>query len=702
MDQKFTLELGGKNLIVELRNLAEQANGSVVVRYGDTMIMSNCVMSKEDKENLGFFPLTVEYEEKYYAAGKIKGSRFIKRENRPSDEAICNGRLIDRAIRPRFGEHLMREVQVISTVLCWDGENDPDVIGLVAASTTLAISDIPWDGPISAVRVIKKDGKYIINPTYQEREGGELEIVFSGVIENGEVMTNMIEASANEIDEQSIFDAFEAAQPELKKIIDFQKEIVAKFGKQKAAVKEFETDEEFEKTVSNLILDKLTAALFQKEKGKRNEEIKGVEKELKEFVKEKYPEGEKDKYASYLFEKLTDKIIHDAAIKQNKRVDGRAIDELRDIYCEVGLLPRTHGSGLFFRGQTKSLSILTLGAPGDQQLMESMEIFGKKRFMHHYNFPSYSTGEVKPMRGPGRREIGHGMLAEKAILPLLPKYEDFPYTIRVVSEMLSSNGSTSQASICSTSLALMDAGVPIRRPAAGIAIGLMQDLDTREYKVLTDIQGPEDHHGDMDFKVAGTRNGVTAIQLDIKIGGIHKEIIREALEKAKKARYQILDKIEAVLPSSRTTLSPFAPRIEKMQIDPDKIREVIGPGGKIINEIIAQTGASIDIEDTGLIFVTGEKEESVKKAIDWIKAITKVVEVGEVYEGTVKRILDFGAFVEILPGQDGMIHISKLAATHVNKVEDVVKINDRVTVKVILVDDQGRINLSLIKNNSVK
>lgn len=701
-DNKYTLEIGGKNLMLELRNLAEQANGSVVVKYGDTMVMSNCVMSKQDKENLDFFPLTVEYEEKYYAAGKISGSRFIKREARPSDEAICNARLIDRAIRPRFGERFAREVQVVNTVLCWDGENDPDIIGMLAASVSLSISDIPWDGPISAVRVIKKDGKFILNPTYIERENRDMEIVFSGVIENNEVMTNMIECAGDEIDEQSIFDAFEFAQGELQKLIDFQKQVVKEMGKPKAEVKQGVSEPEFEEVVNGFINEKLEKALFQKEKEKRVEETEKVKTELLEFLKEKYPEEEKDKVALFLFDKAIDRVIHDNAINHEKRVDGRKIDELRDIYCEVGLLPRTHGSGLFFRGQTKSLSILTLGAPGDQQLLESMETTDKKRFMHHYNFPPYSTGEVKPMRGPGRREIGHGMLAEKAILPLLPKYEDFPYTIRVVSEMLSSNGSTSQASICSTSLALMDAGVPIKRPAAGIAIGLMQDQKSREYKVLTDIQGPEDHHGDMDFKVAGTRNGVTAIQMDIKIGGISKEIIKEALERAKKARYQILDKIEAVLPNARPNLSPYAPRIEKMQIDPDKIREVIGPGGKMINEIIAQTGTAIDIEDSGLVFVTGSKEEGVKKAMDWIKAITKEVEVGEEYEGKVKRILDFGAFVEILPGQEGMIHISKLAPTHVKRVEDVVNLGDSVTVKVIAIDDQGRINLGLIKNNSAK
>lgn len=702
MENTFSLDLGGKKLEFIARNLAEQANGTIMVRYGDTIVMSNTVMSKVDKENLDFFPLTVEYEEKYYAAGKIKGSRFMKRENRPSDEAICNGRMIDRAIRPRFDENFAREVQVVNTVLCWDGENDPDIIGLLAASASLSISDIPWNGPISAVRVIKSESGYILNPTYSQRENSKLDIVFAGVMENGDVMVNMIEGGADEADEEMVFGALVFAEEHLRKLIEFQGEIAKKIGKTKAEVKEFTRDEELDKEIRGFIGDKLEKALFQKDKEKRNAEKEKVAAELMEFITQKFPEGDKAKYGEIFFDKEIDKIIHEEAIKNERRVDGRKIDELREIHCEAGILPRTHGSGLFFRGQTKALSILTLGAPGDQQLLEGMEIFGKKRFMHHYNFPPFSTGEVKPMRGPGRREIGHGMLAEKAILPLLPDAETFPYTIRAVSEMLSSNGSTSMASVCCTSLSLLDAGVPIRRPAAGIAIGLMQEEGGKEYKVLTDIQGPEDHHGDMDFKVAGTREGITAIQMDIKIGGIRREIIKEALERAKKARNQILDKIEAVLPAPRENLSPYAPRIKTLQIDPEKIGDVIGPGGKIINEIIDETGATIDIEDSGLVFITSDNEESANKAIEWIKNITKEVAVGEQYEGKVVRILDFGAFVQILPNQDGMIHISKLSRERVEKVEDVVRLGDIVKVKVISVDDQGRINLMLLENKTRK
>jgi len=697
---KFTLEIDGKKIEVEHKNLAEQANANILVRCGGTLFLATCVMNKGGREDLDFFPLTVEYEEKYYAAGKIKGSRYMKRESRPSDEAICNARLIDRAIRPRFDQDINREIQVITTVLSWDNENDPDVLGLISASLALSISDIPWNGPISAVRVIKKDGKLILNPNYEERENSELDIVFAAVSKNNNILINMIEGEAKETEENSILEALEFAKKYLKKIIDFQKEISEKIGKKKIIIEKPQSDIELEKDIKKFLGDKLEKAVFQKEKDKRVDDTNRLKEELVKFIEETYPEEGKAKYALKFFDKEIDRLIHENVIKYNKRADGRKLDEVREIHCEVGLLPRTHGSGLFCRGKTKALSILTLGAPGDQQLLEGMEIFGKKRFMHHYNFPPYSVGEIRPIRGPGRREIGHGMLAEKALLPLLPSSEEFPYTMRVVSEMLSSNGSTSMASVSSSSLALMDAGVPIKRPATGIAIGLVQDNKTGDYKILTDIQGPEDHHGDMDFKVAGTKKGITAVQMDIKIEGISDNIIKEALSRAKKARLGILDKMNKVLSESRAQLSSYAPRIETLQINPDKIREVIGPGGKIINEIIDETGAEIDIQDSGLIFVLSEKEESVKKAIDWIKNITREVKVGEVFDGKVVRILDFGAFVEILPGQDGLIHISKLAQGRVEKVEDVVEINDIVSVEVISVDEQGRINLSLLKNKT--
>jgi len=677
---KFNLKLADKELKIEFKDLAEQADGSVFVSLGDTLVLTTAVISKQDRENLGFFPLTVEYLERYYAAGKIKGSRYIKREGRPSDEAICNSRLIDRAIRPRFPKHLKREVQVISTVLSWDGENDPDILGLLGASIALFISDIPWQGPLGVVRVCQKDGKFILNPSYEEREGNDLDIVFAGVEKDGDVLINMIEGNSEEVSEKTILGAFDFAENFLKKIIVFQKEIRKKIGKEKMVLAEPVKDDALEREIKKFLEGKLEKAISEK----RIEELK---EELSSFVEE----DAQRQYAFDFLDQEIDRLVHENIVKYNKRPDGRKLDELREISCQAGLLPRTHGSGLFCRGKTKSLSILTLGAPGDQQLLEGMEIVAKKRFMHHYNFPPYSAGGVGPLRGPGRREIGHGVLAEKALLPLIPDFEDFPYTMRIVTEILSSNGSTSMASVSSSSLALMDAGVPIKRPAAGIAMGLAGN------KVLTDIQGPEDHHGDMDFKVAGTKQGITALQMDVKIEGITREIMEKALLGAKKAREKILEEIAKVLKKPRAKLSPYAPRILTLQINPEKIREVIGPGGKVINEIIDQTGVQIDIQDSGLIFITSEKEDAAEKAISWIKNITREIKVGEVFQGRVKRILDFGAFVEILPGQEGLIHISKLSRERVRRVEDVVNIGDVVSVKVIEIDDQGRINLALIK-----
>jgi len=712
MDSKiFKLKINKKELIIESKNLAEQANGSILVRYGDTLVLTTCVISEGDRVDLDFLPLFVEYEEKYYAAGKIKGPRYIKRESRPSDEAVCNARLIDRAIRPRFPKNLARETQVITTILSWDGENDPDVLGIVAASTALSISDIPWKGPIAAVRVCKKDGKFILNPTYEERENSDFDIVFTAVLPDGprqgrevledkEILINMIEGRLEEVEENSILKALDFVEKPLEEIIAFQKEIREKIGKEKIVIEPPVSDPVLEKEMKEFLENKLEKIIYQKEKNKLTEGLGKLKEELFYFIEEKYPSQGKTQEAQAFLTEEVDRLIHENIIKYEKRPDGRKLDEIRKIQCEVGLLPRTHGSGLFCRGQTKALSILTLGSPNDQQLLEGMEIVGKKRFMHHYNFPPYCSGEIKPLRGPGRREIGHGALAEKALFPLIPSSEDFPYTIRIVSEILSSNGSTSMASVSSSSLALMDAGVLIKNPAAGIAMGLMMDEKTNKYKILTDIQGPEDHNGDMDLKVAGTEKGITVIQMDVKIAGINRKILEETLLKAKKARFEILEKMGKVLAEPRPELSPYAPRILTIQIDPDKIREVIGPGGKIINEIIEKTGAMIDIQDSGLIFVTSEKEESAEKAIDWIKNITREVVVGEIFQGKVKRILEFGAFVEILPGQDGLIHISKLASYRVNKVEDIVKIDDTVSVKVISIDEQGRINLSLLKNNS--
>lgn len=703
--EKFKLEIDGKELKVEVRNLAEQASGSVFVQYGDTLVLATVVMADYQREGIDFFPLTVEYEERFYAAGKILGSRFLRRESRPSDEAIITSRLIDRAIRPRFPETLKNETQVVITCLSWDGENDPDVIGLIAASLALSISNIPWSGPLSCIRIGKTGEKLILNPTYQEREKTDLDLTISGLESplakylgnkpGDGILINMIEAEGNEVEEKTVLEAIEFGKPYLKKIIDFQNEIIKKVGKEKTQVKEPAQDLELEKEIKDFLKNRLEEALFQPNKIERMDKVNEIKEELLCFIGEKYPEGKnKQSYVAEFFEKEIDRLVHENAIKSGKRPDGRKVDEIRQLETEVGLLPRTHGSGLFCRGQTRALSILTLGAPSDVRLLEGMETRGKKRFMHHYNFPPYCSGEIKPLRGPGRREIGHGMLAEKALLPLVPNFDEFPYTMRIVTEILSSNGSTSMASVSSSSLALMDAGVPLKAAAAGISLGLMQD-NKGSYKILTDIQGPEDHHGDMDFKIAGTKKGVTAMQLDVKIEGIGEEIIKEALSQGGKARTQILEEMSKAIEKPRENLSPFAPRIIILQINPEKIREVIGPGGKVINEIIEECGVSIDIEDTGRVFITAEKEEAANKATDWIKNITREVKIGEIFQGKVKRILDFGAFVEILPGQEGLVHISQLAFYHVGKVEDVVKVGDIIPVKVISIDEQGRINLSL-------
>jgi polyribonucleotide nucleotidyltransferase len=683
---KFNLKLDNKTIEIEVNSLAEQANGSVLARCGDTIVLATAVMSKEDRENLDFFPLTVEYQEKYYAAGKIKGPRYIKRESKPSDEAICNARLIDRSIRPRFPKGFKRDVQIIITVLSWDGENDPDILSLLATSIALSISDIPWFGPLGAVRVCRKEGKLILNPSYEIKQSNDMDVVFSGLLDGKDLLINMIEGGFNQVDEKAIIEAFDFSEKDIRNLLDFQLEIQKKVGKDKIVINN-EKDIELEKEVAEFLKDKLEKALFEKTKEKREEEYDKIRKGLIEKFEEKN--------VLPLLDEHVDRLIHENILKYDKRVDGRKLDEVRKITAQVAVLPRAHGTGLFSRGQTKALSILTLGAPGDQQLIEGMEEVGYKKFMHHYNFPPYSSGETGPLRGPGRREIGHGALAEKALKPLIPNNDDFPYTIRIVSEILSSNGSSSMASVSGASLALMDAGVPIENLATGIAIGLAKD--GKDYKILTDIQGPEDHHGDMDFKVAGTKKGVTALQMDVKIDGINRNIIEEALARAKKARMEILEVMERAISEPRKDLSPYAPRILTININPDKIREVIGPGGKIINEIIDKTGAQIDIEDSGLIYITSETKEGAEKALSWINDITREVVAGETFSGTVKKVMDFGAFVEILPGQEGLIHISKLSKTRVAKVEDVVNVGDSVSVKVLSIDDQGRINLSLIK-----
>ncbi len=687
---KFDTEIGGKKIEVKIDNLAEQANGSISVQIGDTLVMATATMSSQDLEDLDFFPLTVDFEEKFYAAGKILGSRFMRREGRPSEEAILTARLIDRTIRPLFPARLKRKVQIVINCFSFDEENDPDIAGLLAASLALGISDIPWSGPIAPIRINKKNNELAVNPTYEQREEQDFEIMLTGIEDNNEVLINMIEAQANQINEKEISAAIKSGKDNFKKLIDFEKEIISKNGKKKISA-ETESEPEIDKKIKDLFGKKLEAALIQSPSVENKHGLEELTQEILSSVEENFGE-EKVGYAkNFIEQELTD-IFHKNIIEKEKRPDSRKMDEIRNIDSDNAILPRVHGSAVFIRGKTKALSIVTLGPPGDERLLDGMEVRGKKRFMHHYNFPPYCSGEVKPLRGPGRREIGHGMLAEKALAPLIPNSENFPYTIRIVTEILSSNGSTSMASVCAASLALMDAGVPIKKPVAGIAVGLAKN--GKDYKILTDIQGPEDHFGDMDFKVAGTTEGITAIQMDVKIRGIDMEIIEQVLARAKKAREQILEITKKTLAEPNKSLSPFAPRIFRVKINPDKIGTVIGPGGKMINEIIDKCGVTIDIEEDGNVFVGADKEGSAEKAIEWIESITKEVEVGQLYQGKVVKILEFGAFVEILPGKDGLVHISELEPHRVEKVEDVLKIGDVIPVKVISVDEQGKISLS--------
>lgn len=686
----YSRSIGGKTFTVELTNWAEQANGSVLVRIGDTLVLGTAVMSPTAREVGDFFPLTIDYEEKFYAAGKILGSRFVKRETRPSEEAILVSRLIDRSIRPRFDMRMRNDIHIVVTVLSIDEQNDPDVPSLLAASLALSLSDIPWSGPIGAVRVAKKDSQFLANPFYEERPVADLEIFISGTRDR----FNMIEAGANEISESDFADAIVWGEEFIKDMIAFQDEIIKENAPIKTKVKLFEPAEELKHLMEKEYSGRIEEALYQKGKKEAHESLAGVKEEWFARIQEQYPAYWQKNIAEYLFDEEINKIIHRRIIEGGERPDGRKIDELRELKASVGVLPRVHGSGLFMRGQTHVLSTLTLGAPGDEQIIEGMEIRTKRHFLHHYNFPPFSTGEIKPMRGPGRREIGHGALASKALLPLIPPKEEFPYTIRIVSEVLSSNGSSSMASVSGSSLALMDAGVPIKKPAAGAAMGLMLN-GKGAYKVLTDIQGPEDHYGDMDFKVAGTRDGITAVQMDVKIEGITIEMLKDTLAEARKARFHILDVMQKTIASPRAELSPWAPRVMMIEINPEKIGALIGPGGKMINEIIAQTQAQIDIEDDGRVFITAVKEEGMKKALALIKQVTREIKPGELLEGKVTRLFEFGAMVEVGPRQEGLVHISELAPWRVEKVTDIINVGDVIPVLVRNIDEQGRINLSL-------
>lgn len=701
-EQKFTLQWGGKDLILSTGKLAGQANGACTVQYGDTVVLATVVMSDSSREGISYFPLMVDFEERLYAAGKIKSSRFMKREGRPSDEAVLTGRMIDRAIRPLFDEKVRNDVQVIVTVLSVDGENDSDIPGFIAASAALMISDVPWNGPIGAIRIGRIGGEWVINPSFAAREKSEMDVVVAGTPER----VIMLEAGAREVPEDAAYEAIAFGQKHLRPIVELITSVQKAVGIAKRAVVVEMTDEAriakeeaeaLKEKSRQFMVPKIHAALFgnpQHSKSERLAAVDALELELEKHLIEEQVGKEKRKDVHGALEKWVEAEVTRAILEEGKRVDGRALDEVRALSVEIGVLPRTHGSGLFARGETQVVSVVTLGSPADEQTIDGMEFTGKKHYFHHYNFPPYSVGETGPLRGPGRREIGHGALAEKAIISLLPPREEFPYTIRVVSEVLSSNGSSSMASSCCSSLALMDAGVPIKAQVAGVAMGLASD-DSGKYKILTDLQDLEDGKGGMDFKVAGTRTGITAIQLDTKTLGLGPDLVRETLNRARAARMKILDAMDAVVNAPRAELSPYAPRITTLKINPEKIRDVIGPGGKMINEIIKVTGAQIDVEDDGTIFITAIKKEGMDKAVDWIKQLTREVKVGEIFTGKVVRLMDFGAFVEILPKQDGMVHISELTDHRVNTVEDAVKIGDMVTVKVIEIDDMGRINLSI-------
>ncbi|HOO11841.1 MAG TPA: polyribonucleotide nucleotidyltransferase [Bacillota bacterium] len=683
--ETFSMELAGRELVIETGKMAGQASGAVLVRYGDTAVLVTATASEKPREGVDFFPLSCDYEEKLYSVGKIPGG-FIKREGRPTEKAILTSRLIDRPIRPLFPKGFRNDVQVVATVLSVDRNNSPEIAAMIGSSAALSISCIPFDGPTGSVEVGLVDGQFVLNPNIEQKERSDLSLIVSGT--RDAVM--MVEAGANEVSEEVMLEAIMFGHEEVKKIVAFIEDITSKVGKDKMEVELAQIDPELEREVREYATSRLIDAILTPEKLERNANIDRVKEEALQYFEEKYPESAAE--ISEVLYNITKEEVRRLILEEGKRPDDRTPEEIRPIACEVGLLPRTHGSGLFTRGQTQALTIATLGAMGDVQILDGLGLEEFKRYMHHYNFPPYCVGETRFLRGPGRREIGHGALAERALEPVIPSEEEFPYTIRLVSEILSSNGSTSQASVCGSTLALMDAGVPIKAPVAGIAMGLI--MEGEKVQILSDIQGMEDFLGDMDFKVAGTAKGITAIQMDIKIPGIGKEILQKALEQARKGRLYILDKMLQVISEPRKELSPYAPKIIRTLVDPDKIREIIGPGGRTINRIINETGVKIDIEDDGRVFIAAPDMESGERALKIIEALTKDVEVGEFYIGKVLRITNFGAFVEIAPGKEGMIHISKLAHKRVEKVEDVLQIGDEVLVKVIEIDKQGRINLS--------
>ena len=687
MRQTFEAIIAGRKLSVDTGYVAGQAGGSALVRYGDTVVLVTATASKQPREGIDFFPLLVDYEERLYAVGKIPGG-FIKREGRPSEAATLAGRQIDRPIRPLFPEGFRNDVQVVATVMSVEPGVEPSVLAMNGASIALSISDIPFDGPIAGVKVGLVDGELVVNPSAEQLDRSSLSLVVAGTRD----AVLMVEAGANEIPEEQVLEAIMRGHDTIREIIAFQDEIIAAVGLPKREFQVFEPDPELASKVEAFAHARMDEAVRNSDKLAREALIDAVRKETLAHFEEEMGEETPHKDLEAVLDSMLRQIVRRMIAVEHIRPDGRALDEIRQISCDVGLLPRVHGSAMFRRGQTQVITSCTLGAVGEMQIIDDLGLEESKRYIHHYNFPPYSVGEVRPIRGPGRREIGHGALAERALLPVIPSEEEFPYTIRLVSEVVESNGSTSQASVCGSTLSLMDAGVPIRKPVAGVAMGLVKYEDN--FTVLTDIQGMEDHLGDMDFKVAGTRDGVTAIQMDIKVKGISREILQSALAQAHRGRMFILGKMLETLPEPRTELSPYAPRMLTINIDPDKIRDVIGPGGKMIRKIIELTNTKIDIEDDGRVFIASIDEEDAKRALAMINNLVHDPEPGEVYTGKVTRLMPFGAFVEILPGKEGLVHISQLAYERVAAVEDVVNVGDEITVRVTEIDSQGRINLS--------
>ena len=685
MYQVFKTMIGGREFTLETGKMAKQANGAVLARYGDTAVLVTATQSKQPRPGIDFFPLSVDYEEKLYSVGKIPGG-FIKREGRPPETAVLTCRLIDRPLRPLFKDGMRNDVQIVATVISIDADCSPEIAAMIGASAALCISDIVFDGPIAGVRIGFDGENYSINPTTAQLEASQMNMVVAGTSE----AILMVESSANELSEEVVLEGIMRAHEEIKAIINFQNEIVAQIGKAKKLAPLYAPQAEINETVRAFVTEDIKIAMMNSDKAQREENTAACVKAAKEHFAEIYPDNPKD--VSYVVSAVTKEIVRRMITVDKIRPDGRALDEVRQINCEAGLFHRTHGSGLFTRGQTQVMTITTLGCVSEGQRIDGVGLEDSKHYMHHYNFPPFSVGETRPMRGPGRREIGHGALAERALVPVIPTEEEFPYTIRLVSEVIESNGSSSMGSVCGSTLSLMDAGVPIKAPVSGVAMGLVKDGDN--YSILTDIQGLEDALGDMDFKVAGTAKGITAIQMDIKTDGLSREILQSALEQAKKGRLHILGKMLEVIDQPRAELSPFAPRIFSFMINPDKIRDVIGPGGKIIKKIVEDTGVKIDIEDDGRVFIAAVDPVMGEKARKIIEGLVAEVEVGKIYQGKVTRLMQFGAFVAILPGKEGLVHISQLAKERVRAVEDVVKVGDEIMVKVTEIDKMGRVNLS--------